>query len=336
MEPIPAATTAALRAAFTNYPTGQIIVPPGTYLIDNSAGPFVVNNFSGIFQFQTGAQLVFTSNSNGAMWFSGGSGARIYSYSGTYQTLPESRVNNSEHLKFLNTTDTQLTNATVEGSLASGILFFESVRPVISGATITNTMADGLHLANTQNAQVTNLTTRNTGDDGLAFLNYGAFTNNTGGTANNINVYNSQARGITVIGQSGVTITTFHVENTSSSGILCGTDPNFDTRVPSSVTFSQGTIIGAGTLAPVAGNQYGIEYFNQNSCTFSNIQVTGSGTRGLGGTAPSGSVTVSNVQVTGNQSAEAFACSRHRSSRSPIRRRNPLLHTVSTSIKPTR
>ena len=68
----------------------------------------------------------------------------------------------------------------------------------------------------------TNLTTRNTGDDGLAFLNYGTFTNNTGGTANNINVYNSQARGITVIGQSGVTITTFHVEKRPRAASCAG------------------------------------------------------------------------------------------------------------------
>ena len=42
-----AATTEAFQRAFASNPKGEIIVPPGTYLIDNSAGPLTINNFSG-------------------------------------------------------------------------------------------------------------------------------------------------------------------------------------------------------------------------------------------------------------------------------------------------
>src|SRR6476660_6764210 len=72
------ATTAAFRSAFTTNSTGQIRVPPGQYLIDNSGGAFAIANFSGELRFEGNAQLVFTNNNLGGLIFVGGSGARIY------------------------------------------------------------------------------------------------------------------------------------------------------------------------------------------------------------------------------------------------------------------
>jgi hypothetical protein len=169
-----------------------------------------------------------------------------------------------------------------------------------------NSLADGLHFANCQDAQVTNLTAMNTGDDALAFLNYAQYPNKTGGTAQNINITNSYSRGIAVMGQSNVTVTGFQIRNTASSGVLVAQDPAYNTRVPANVTIQNGSVTGAGTLPPLAGNHYGVEYNSQTSVTFSNITVTGSGNNGLSGASPNGKVTVNNVTVQSPQSGAGF------------------------------
>jgi polygalacturonase len=290
-------TTEAFQRAFAKDLKGEVVVPPGTYRIDNSAGPLTIHDFSGRLEFQGAAQLVFTTNTKSGLLFEGGSGAVITGLRATYVAAPTVRLSPNEEIKFSGTTNTVLNNAFVENSPAAGILFYNSVNPNVTSATILNSLADGLNFSNCENARVTNLVTQNTGDDGLAFVNYSAFPNLTGGFAQNIVVTNSKARGIAVAGQSNVTVDGFQIRNTSSSGILVDQDVVADTRIPSNVLIENGTIYNAGTLAPLVGNQYGIEFNGQESATFANIVVFGPGNSGLSGTAPSGSVSVKNVTV---------------------------------------
>lgn len=292
-----AATTAAFQTAFASEPRGQIIIPPGAYLIDNSTGPLTINNFSGQLLFQGAAQLVFTNNSNGGLLFVGGSGAIITGLQATYATPPAVRNSPNEEIKFSRTTNTVLTDTIVQNSPAAGILFYDSVNPNVTNATVLNSLADGLNFSNCQNARVTNLLTQNTGDDGLAFVNYTQYPNLIGGLAQSIVITNSKARGIAVAGQSNVTVNGFQIQNTSASGVLVAQDTTHNTRIPANVFIENGAIYNAGTLAPLVGNQYGIEFNSQKSVTFTNIGVFGSGNNGLSGTAPSGSVTVNNVTV---------------------------------------
>ncbi len=128
-------------------------------------------------------------------------------------------------------------------------------------------------------------------------MNYSAYPNLTGGLAQNVVVTNSKARGIAIAGQSNVTVNGFEIRNTSSSGVLVALDTAANTRIPSNVVIENGTIHDAGTLAPLVGNQYGIEFNSQESVTFANIAVFSPGDSGLSGTAPSGSVRVENVTV---------------------------------------
>jgi polygalacturonase len=292
-----AATTAAFQTAFNNYPTGQITVPAGTYAIDNSAGWLTVNNFSGQLVFEGGAQLMFTSNEMGGLLFIGGSGATITGLTANYSTLPTYRNSPNEMIKFSGTTNTTVTNIAVYNSPAAGILFYDSTNPKVTNATVTDSWADGLNFSNCSNAQITNLTTLNTGDDGLSFLNYAQYPNLTGGLAQNITINHSAARGIAIMGQSNVTVNGFQIQDTSSSGVLVAQDTFYNTRVPSNVLIENGTISGAGTVTPLGGNQYGIEYNSQTSVTFTNITTTGSLGPGLSGMSPNGSVTVSGVTV---------------------------------------
>lgn len=292
-----AATTAAFLAAFNGHPTAQIIVPAGTYAIDNTSGPMTINNFSGQFVFESGAQLMFTASEQGGLLFVGGSGATVSGLSANYSVVPTYRNSPNEMIKFSGTTNTTVTNITVYNSPAAGILFYDSTNPKVTNATVINSLADGLNFSNCQNAQVTNLTTENTGDDGLSFLNYAQYPNLTGGLAQNISITNSASRGIAVAGQSNVTVNGFQIQNTSSSGVLVMQDTAYNTRVPANVVIENGTIQGAGTLAPLGGNQFGLEYNGQASVTFTNITVIGSGSTGVSGTSPKGTVSVSGVTV---------------------------------------
>jgi Right handed beta helix region len=291
------ATTAAFQSAFASNPKGEIIVPPGIYLIDNSAGPLTITDFSGHFAFQGGAQLVFTNNTRGGLLFVGGSGASIAGLRATYSAAPEVRKSPNEELKFLGTMNTVLSDTVVQNSPAAGILFQNSINPKVTNATVLNSLADGLNFSNCQNARVSNLRTQNTGDDGLAFVSYTQEPNLVGGLAQNIEVTNSKARGIAIAGQSDITINGFQIHNTSSSGVLVAQDTAYHTRVPANVLVENGSIYNAGTLAPLVGNQYGIEFNSQESATFANIGVFGSGSNGLSGTTPRGRVTVKNVTV---------------------------------------
>ena len=300
-----AATTAAFRQAFQLAASGTLLVPPGTYLLDNSAGPVMVRDFSGELRFSSGARLQFTANTHGGLWFLGGTRARIYGLRAGYLSPPPVRVGSEEAIKFDGATDTLLTDVNIENSPAAGVLFFNSIRPRVRNALIQNTRADGLHFANCQDAEVLNLTTSGTGDDGLAFVNYLSSPDRTGGLAKNITVRNSAARGITVVGQSLVSISGFLVENTSSSGVLCGQDPFWQTRIPTGVRFSDGQIKAAGRLQPAVGNTFGIEVHN-GSCAFSEIEVSGSADRGVSAFGPDRTLTLQGVRVKSNQSGDGF------------------------------
>jgi Right handed beta helix region len=272
------------------------MVPAGTYLIDNSSGPLLATNFNGQLTFQSGAEIVCTDNELSCLFFEGGTGARISGLQANYQTPPAYRNSPNEQIKFSDTTNTTLTNTTVRNSPAAGILFYNAVNPVVNTATVIDSLADGLNFSNCQNAQVTNLTTQNTGDDGLAFLNYEQYPNKTGGLAQNITVIHSATRGITIVGQSNVTVNGFIINGTAASGVLVFQDTTYQTRIPANDIVENGTITNGG--APTGpGNRYGIEYNAQASVTFANITVNNPGTTGLGGASPSGRVTVTNVNV---------------------------------------
>jgi hypothetical protein len=136
-------------------------------------------------------------------------------------------------------------------------------------------------------------------------VNYLAAPNRTGGVAKNITVRNSSARGISVVGQSRVRISGFLIENTSSSGVLCGEDSFWKTRIPTGVGFSDGQIRAAGRLKPSVGNTFGIEVHNA-SCTFSEIEVSGSADRGVSAFGPDRTLAMRGVRVKSNLSGDSF------------------------------
>lgn len=299
------ATTAAFRQAFQLAASGTISVPAGTYLLDNSDGPVMVKDFGGELRFSPATEIEFTANTHGGLWFVGGNKARIYGLRAGYVSPSLVRVGSQEAIKFDGTTDTLVTDVSIENSPAAGVLFFNSIRPKVVHAVIQHTRADGLHFANCQDAEVSDLSTTDTGDDGLAFVSYLSSAGRTGGLARNITIRNSAARGISVVGQSLVRISGFLVENTSSSGVLCAEDSFWKTRIPTDVRFSSGQIRAAGRLKPTVGNTFGIEVHN-GSCTFSDIEISGSADRGVSAFGPDHILAMTGVRVKANLNGDGF------------------------------
>jgi hypothetical protein len=296
----PEENRAALLKSLTDS-AETIVVAPGDYLVDNSGAPIVIRNFSGRLAMESGARFIFTDNTARGLHFERGTGAEIDGLSTTFEALPSKRVTPRECIQFIDSTDTTVRNANIRGSAAAGLLFGRCIRPSAEGVVIEDTMADGLHFANCQDATANDVHTRNTGDDGVAFLNYASGPNYSGGRATNVRVEGSGTRGITVIGQRGVTVENFHVDTTRFSGILVAQDTSYDTRVPSGVRFANGTVKDSGKgsrgIDASAGNRFGIEYANVESAEFEEIVVTSPAAEAIAGAAPDGTVLFDNVRL---------------------------------------
>lgn len=309
------------------YSRRRVIFQPGDYVIDNSTdfperglNPdslyVVIESFEGEFTMEEGARLVFTDKRRRGLFFHNGAGAKFRGLASSFrEPLPDERVVPEECFLFEDTTDTVVENARVNGSASSGILFYRCVRPRVFGARITNTQADGLHFANCQDGRAENIYTENTGDDGLAFVNYADSPEYTGGYAANITVRNSEARGITVVGQSDVVIEDFDVDNTSVSGIMCARDEPYDTRVPANVLFKNGSVRNAGRFPGQDANKYGIEIDAVHSVEFRGIEVESSvgrgvssvATRMVNGSPTNGAVRLSGIEVSNVERDAGFS-----------------------------
>ncbi|GAB3411625.1 hypothetical protein [Flindersiella endophytica] len=285
--------------------SGQAVTfPPGDYRIDNSGSFIVLLNYTGQWTMQAGARLVFTDPTRRGLNFQGGTGAVFSNLVATFTTLPTVRQPDSQEIViFLETTDTQVNGANINGSAGAGLLFYHCARPRATNIRITNTMADGLHFANCQDGYADEVWTTNTGDDGLAFVNYAGGPAYTGGFASDITVESSKARGITVIGQSDVTIDHFGVNWSAVSGLKVGYESSYNTRVPTNVRFQNGFVYNGGALAGgQSGNTFGIEIDSAGEVFFSNVDVDRPGSRGVSSNA-SATVHLTDVVVTNAPSA---------------------------------
>ena len=272
----------------------RYFLPSGGYLIDNSLtvpgrgangdGVINVDDFSGELEMRDKSRMVFLDSTKRGFVFYRGTGAVFKNIDLSFDTKPQYRMVPEECLKFDLHNDVQVLSPRINGSASAGILFYRSKSPVVRDAIVRDTMADGIHFANCQNARAYDCTTLRTGDDGLAFVNYADSPAFTGGYANNVSVTDSNARGITVVGQSSVTIENFQIENTNSSGLLVARDASYNTRVPSDVVVRKGIVRHAGYKADPSGktgNEFGIELDTFDDAMLSDIEILNSKSRGL-------------------------------------------------------
>lgn len=291
-----AATTAAFAKAFSSAPTGKIIVPPGSYLIDNSKGPLTLTNFSGEFNFEGLARLVFTAPQKSGIVFNGGSAARIIGFRSVYQTLPASMVTGVAALSVVNTTNTFLDLITIENSPGAGFYCYNSLEPKLANAAVWSSLAEGFRLDDSRNVQLANISVIGSGSDGVAIWRSSGSSDRDGALLSNITVRNAVRRGISITGTSSVTVSSFMVEASGSSGALCASADG--SAVPAHVLFQGGIIEATGG--------FGLEAKNVTSCAFTNIDVFNTRDRGLNAVAPGGSIAVQGVRVSGNLTNDGF------------------------------
>jgi len=296
----------ALAKAFASAMTGNIILTSGDYSIDNSAGYFTVTSFTGKFEFRGNSRLVFSDNTKGGFKLARGTGAVILNPRIAYASAPTVRQSYEHAILLTGTTDTLVQNAYIEAAPSAGFLADECTRPRVENITVVTSKADGVHFANCQDGKAIGVATLDTGDDGLAFVNYAAKAANTGGYASGVVVRNAKARGIAVVGQSDVTINGFEVDGTSGPGIYTAYESTYSTRVPANVAWADGIVKNAGTVAPLVGNQFGIEYVAPTSVKYSGIKVIASANRGMAGTAAAGLVEIDNVTVDSPTAGNGF------------------------------
>jgi hypothetical protein len=300
-----AATTQAFRTAFNSYSTARIIVPPGTYSIDNSQGSIYIPNFSGELDFEGGATLIFQSNLQGGLRFENGNGARIHGLHGNYAVPPTTR--NGDEFSFMTMNDLTISDAIAQNSPGMGFLITLCARPKVRNVTVSHTNADGLAFANSQNAEIINYNAEYTADNGLAFYNYNYFTDWHGGTAKNIHIVQALgAHGIAVVGTADVVVSNFTIDTTSGSSVWVSQDSAYATRNATNVVFQHGVINNAGILAAPNTNNFGIEFTDADSVLFSDIQITGSQYRAVAGTSPNGRIRLHDIRVLNNLTGDAF------------------------------
>jgi len=291
------ATTAAFRTAFAAAGlAGKVVVPPGTYAIDNSAGPLTINNFQGEFKFEGNAQLVFGVGSQAGMQFNSGTGMRVIGFHSTYSSPVSSPVPGMAALAFNGTTNTFVDDVMVEKSPGPGLYFIGSVNAKVSNASILNSQSQGILFLNSLDAELVNATVTNSGQEGIVFQTNSGSTAQDGAHGANLTVTGAQGHGIAVYGESKVTISGFTVNSSTNSGIYCGTSSGSAT--PANVLYQ------GGVIDSPAG--FGIEIADATSCAFANIQVNAAGNRGVSGSAPGGTVELRNIRVTGNTTGDGF------------------------------
>ena len=76
----------ALQRALTS--GNSIYVPAGTYLVDNSAGPLSINNFSATLEFSSLAEVVCNTPNKACLVFTGGTNPTFTNLHVSYTTVP--------------------------------------------------------------------------------------------------------------------------------------------------------------------------------------------------------------------------------------------------------
>jgi hypothetical protein len=199
------------------------------------------------------------------------------------------------------TTNTWVDGCVIENSNGAGLNAWVCKYPKITNTSVQNTLSNGFFIGNCQNAILINVKSTNSHDDGLEFANYSSLVAHWGAYARNVTILKSGSRGISVTGHSHVEVNGFNIDGTASSGVLVCTDKTYNTRVPENVRITNGTILNAGTITPLKGNQFGIEIIDVKSVAVSAVTTTGSANRGLSVWATFGQVTLKDVSVYDNR-----------------------------------
>ena len=297
-----------IQQALAGNPTGSFFFPPGNYILDNSGGIIIINAFHGSLYFGAQAKLVFTANTKAGIKFLGSVGAYFENISTDYQPAPTVHTSSAHALVWDLCTDIKINGATSKNSPAFGMTINNCNRTQAINLFARDCWRDGVNFSNCTDPVAANITVLNSRDDGLSIENAGDNPAQRGGVFSNIYIRNAvSGHGIALLGQHDVSISNFVINGTSAGGILVGGTVTYGFPPTENAMISNGLIRDAGTVAPVNGNQRGIEIASPISCMISNVEIVGSGKDGVQGhPATTGSVTLHNVRVRSNLTGTGF------------------------------
>jgi hypothetical protein len=287
-----------------------IYVPAGAYLINNTSGPLIANNFSQTLAFDPGATIVCTTPNQGCLGFEGGYNPHFSGIHITYATVPvdDCRVPNGmcSTLYFRGTTNATIDSTTIDNGWAIAFGFINNFYGTITNTTVNTSTRDGLFLQDNLNVQVSDLRVTNTGDDCLGFHDTSAGQGRHGATATRISCTGIRGGGLAIAGASNVTVTNFIVNGSSAPGVYVISDPSQLFLKPTNVIISNGVILNVGSIAdtvPRNGTQHGIMIYGSpsnplGSLTFQNLHISGTNGSGVLGGGFVDSVTLNNIAIT--------------------------------------
>ena len=292
--------TAALLRALAEY-EGDLVVGAGRY---RYAHTLPVRGSGRNIRFEPGATLIGDDPSVSGLELRNTRGVTLSGASLAWRREPRQRIRFGAGVLVMGCTDVRIEHVLVEGFEGAGLLFESCLRPVVSGARVRKTSADGVHFANCGQSLAQDIDCQDCGDDGLAFVNYRRLPDAAGGTARRVVVTNSHARGITVVGQSGVTVSEFRVTRTRGSGIYVAQEDSYGTRFPHDTVFENGSVDQAGMIDGRGGNKCGAEIVRAHNTRLSAITISSSHSRLVGVNGATGTLRLSQLTLRDNRDGE--------------------------------
>jgi hypothetical protein len=145
-----------------------------------------------------------------------------------------------------------LTDVTVNGSAAAGVLIWGASNFTLTRVHVSNTRADGIHMSNGANhGTLNNCVVTASGDDGVAVVSYGNQPISHDIVINSPTVNGTTGgRGISVVGGQNIAYNNITVNNSNAAAVYIADegDPWYTSSV-NHVTVTGGTITGANTNA---------------------------------------------------------------------------------------
>jgi hypothetical protein len=286
----------------------SVYVPSGTYLVDNSTGPLLINDFSATLQFDPLALVTCNTPNKACLIFAGGNAPTFLNLHVTYTSIPADDCRSGQSqcvtLMFDGQKNPTITGTKIINAWAIALSVNNTSNAQIVNTVIQHSTRDGLYLQDNDNVAVTSLTVTDSGDDCIGFHQTSAGAGRNGGSASGVNCIAIRGGGIAFAGGSNISVTDFVINGTSAQGIYIMSDPSQKFLVPGNITVSHGVVRGVGSVPDTirrVGTQHGIQYYinggsNIGALQFSNIIIdstNGSGISGLN----ADSVRISDVHV---------------------------------------
>ncbi|OWR26889.1 hypothetical protein CDO73_24025 [Saccharibacillus sp. O23] len=241
-----AAFQKAIAAAKTR--GGSVYVPPGNYAL---SGRLFVDGVGITGAGQNLSILTSTDPANGSIDLKG-SNVSLKDLTHVYKnTAARDGSDAKNSITVLGASNFSIRNVRVVGAGTAGILVRDEAKDgVISDNVIKNTKADGIHITDgSSRITIENNTVKQTGDDTIAVVSYKkdpVVTSDVVIRGNSVG-YASGARGISVVGGSGVKIEKNTINNTEMAGIYIAVEAAWKTRDVNDVNVSGNTIVKTGT-----------------------------------------------------------------------------------------